>query len=272
LEYRNNQDDFSVNSGILTAGRSKMNGFVKKSDGKEPGRGKVLLRRWLKSLIVTPLRLLLMIVVAFSIGALVEKYMKGDAYATKRIVNALYGNYIVHLVTPADPITYTITIAADEELAAAHPEWEEEMKSSIQAASTIFLKDFGIQFAVAEVVTWDSDDSIEDLDSILKETMSEVDPGKGDMVVSWTGQYVKPIFHFYIHQGAAIYKGRHLIVRTPEAVLHEIGHLFGAEDYPPEHPNARIPSTYATLNDRYVFTIDEENKARIRANKYKLIW
>lgn len=249
-----------------------MNGNIKGTESKETGRGNYRLRRWLKSLIVTPLRLLLMIVIAFSIGAVVEKYMKGDAYATKRIINALYGNYVVHLVTPADPITYTITIAADEELIAAHPNWEEVMKSSIQAASSTFLNNFGIQFAVADTVTWDSDDSIDDLDSILKETMMEVDPGKGDIVISWTGQYVKPIFHFYIHQGAAIYKGRHLIVRTPEAVLHEIGHLFGAEDYPPEHPNARIPSTYATLNDRYIFTIDDENKDRIRASKYKLIW
>jgi Metallo-peptidase family M12 len=246
--------------------------FLVNSDNKKNSEGGKRVRRWLVSLIITPLRLLLMFVIAFSIGALVEKSMKGDAYATKRIINALYGNYIVHLVTPADPITYTITIAADEELIAAHPDWEEKMKSSIQAASSTFLNNFGIQFAVSDVVTWDSDDSINDLDNILKETMRDVNPGNGDIVVSWTGQDVKPIFHFYIHQGAAIFKGRHLIVRTPEAVLHEIGHLFGAEDYPPDHANARIPSTYATLNDRYIFTIDDENKARIRDSKYKLIW
>jgi hypothetical protein len=76
----------------------------------------------------------------------------------------------------------------------------------------------------------------------------------------------------WLDVGAAHYMGNCVIVGDDFQLLHELGHLFGAVDYPPGSPGFAVESIYSYEYADRTDKIDPANHGRIMRNKHRLLW
>ena len=173
----------------------------------------------------------------------------------------------------------------DLKLREENPRWVEEVRGLIEAASDYFEREFGIRFVTQTVAPWPLKDRIPSTPALMSRVKAEVplkDPGGSyDLVIVFTGERV----NVYVGGRARVDRigdcrqglGNYLVSSVsgpfyyrgpnvePEmdvvALIHELGHIFGAE-------HIQDASSIMHENFDYRTEFDKKNRAVIFKNKF----
>jgi len=173
----------------------------------------------------------------------------------------------------------------DLKLREENPRWVEEVRGLIEAASDYFEREFGIRFVTQTVAPWPLKDRIPSTPALMSRVKAEVplkDPGGSyDLVIVFTGERVNA----YVGGRARVDRigdcrqglGNYLVssvsrpfyYRGPNAepemdvvaLIHELGHIFGAE---------HIQDIGSIMNENFDYRteFDKKNRAVIFKNKF----
>jgi len=173
----------------------------------------------------------------------------------------------------------------DLKLREENPRWVEEVRGLIEAASDYFEREFGIRFVTQTVAPWPLKDRIPSTPALMSRVKAEVplkDPGGSyDLVIVFTGERV----NVYVGGRARVDRigdcrqglGNYLVssvsgpfyYRGPNAepemdvvaLIHELGHIFGAE---------HIQDIGSIMNENFDYRteFDKKNRAVIFKNKF----
>lgn len=173
----------------------------------------------------------------------------------------------------------------DLKLREENPRWVEEVRGLIEAASDYFEREFGIRFVTQTVAPWPLKDRIPSTPALMSRVKAEVplkDPGGSyDLVIVFTGERVNA----YVGGRARVDRigdcrqglGNYLVSSVsgpfyyrglnaePEmdvvALIHELGHIFGAE-------HVQDISSIMNENFDYRTEFDKKNREVISKNKF----
>ncbi len=173
----------------------------------------------------------------------------------------------------------------DLKLREENPRWVEEVRGLIEAASDYFEREFGIRFVTQTVAPWPLKDRIPSTPALMSRVKAEVplkDPGGSyDLVIVFTGERVNA----YVGGRARVDRigdcrqglGNYLVSSVsgpfyyrgpyaePEldvvALVHELGHIFGAE-------HVQDISSIMNENFDYRTEFDKKNREVIIKNKF----
>lgn len=154
---------------------------------------------------------------------------------------------------PAPQRAVRVKILADVKLRQDHPGWVEEVRGLVEAASDYFEREFGIRFIVQRISPWPLEERIPSTSLLLTRLKQEVplrdQNGSYDLIIVFTGERQD----VYRHGRARVDRigdcqqglGNYLVnsVSAPfrytgqlteleldvVALIHELGHIFGAE-------------------------------------------
>jgi len=130
--------------------------------------------------------------------------------------------------------------ACGDEEVRERPEWKGEIREYLAFASDIYERTFGIRFQLAEIVEWESYDEGEGLGDLVDELEKEIPLDGVDVVIGFSAQTPrrgKLSKYVALPWGLTPSLGRASMIRAMMddetydlhlAVVHEIGHLFGA--------------------------------------------
>lgn len=170
--------------------------------------------------------------------------------------------------------TIYVKILVDEEEAMSPSGWHERLGRRVESASEVISRYCGLRFAAASYGTWDSDDSVQDLNKSLRELEQEVPARPEHIAVAFSSQYRfgrgrnsaggtrGPLHsHILIREGAQrVYEPERV-----EVLVHELGHFLGAA-----HSASPVSAMRPTLGDglarsqRFQIQFDPENAQVIR--------
>lgn len=190
------------------------------------------------------------------------------------------------LTDPGDPQrTVRVKALADPKLREENPRWGEEVRGLVQAASDYLEREFGIRLVTQKVSPWPITDRIPSTPSLMNRLKAEVplrDPeGSYDLIIAFTGERVnvyvggraradrigncqQGLGNYLVSSvsGRFQYHGSHSELEMDVVTLiHELGHIFGAEH------NQDI-SSIMHENSGYRTEFDKKNRAVITKNKF----
>ena len=174
---------------------------------------------------------------------------------------------------------------ADPRLREENPRWDEEVRGLVEAASDYFEREFGIRFVTQRVAPWPLKERIPSTSSLMSRLKTEVplkDPeGSYDLVIAFTGERVSLYFggrarvdrigncqqglgNYLVSSlsGPFHYRGPNA---EPEfdvvALIHELGHIFGAE---------HVQDIASIMNENFDYRteFDQKNREVIFKNKF----
>lgn len=139
--------------------------------------------------------------------------------------------------------TYTVPvkIAVDEDEPTHRTIWEPQLRRRVEDASQVLKEHCGVKLEVVGVVTWNSDDTVQDFSRSMREFEREVPAAPGQLVIGFSSQYEFSAGR--IHLGGSrgpLYPYIMLKERTPnvrepeklELLVHELCHFLGASHSP----------------------------------------
>jgi hypothetical protein len=139
--------------------------------------------------------------------------------------------------------TYTmqVKIAVDEDEPTHRTIWEPQLRQRVADASRILEEHCGVKLEITSVVTWDSDDTVNDFSRSMREFEREVPAAPAQLVIGFSSQYDFSVGR--IHLGGSrgpLYPYIMLKERTPnvrepeklELLVHELCHFLGASHSP----------------------------------------
>ena len=174
---------------------------------------------------------------------------------------------------------------ADPRLREGNPRWAEEVGGLVEAASDYFEREFGVRLVTRKVAAWPATDRITSTPSLMSRLKAEVPlrdaEGAYDLIVAFTGESVNIYFGGrarvdrigncpeglgnYVVSAVTTpfhYRGPHA---EPEldvvALIHELGHIFGAE-------HVRDSTSIMHENFDYRSDFDKTSREIILKNKY----
>jgi hypothetical protein len=184
----------------------------------------------------------------------------------------------------APPRTVRVKLVADAKLREKDPRWRETAAGILEAASDFYQREFAIRFVPATVEPWELEEGSQFVVALMKRLaqrypLSERD-GRYDLIVALTGERLT----FYsggrgmvnrfgnCSEGLANYvvsgvtgPYRYTGVGDPTldvvALIHEFGHVFGAE---------HVQDTNSIMNENFDYRADFDAKSRaiIFKNKF----
>ena len=189
------------------------------------------------------------------------------------------------LIGPAAPERVVrVKALADPGFREGDPRWVEKARGLIEAASDYFEREFRIRFLTAAVRPWPLEERIPSTSLLLRRLTEEVslrdEDGSYDLVIAFTGERVN------LYAGLARVDrigdcgkglGNYLVSSAPNrfrysgpyadlerdvvALIHELGHIFGAE-----HTRERGSIMHENFDYRVEF--DKKNREVILKNKF----
>lgn len=186
---------------------------------------------------------------------------------------------------PAPQRTVRVKILADVKLRQDHPRWVEEVRGLVDAASDHFEREFGIRFIAQRIGPWPLEERIPSTSLLLGRLKQEVplrdQIGSYDLIIAFTGERL----NVYRDGRARVDRigdcrqglGNYLVssVSTPfqytghmtelemdvVALIHEFGHVFGAE-------HAEDKSSIMHEDFAYRTEFDHKSREVILKNKF----
>ncbi len=193
--------------------------------------------------------------------------------------------YSCGLGFPASPQRVVrVRAFADASLREKNPGWQEEVRGLVESASDTFEKEFGIRFVAQSVERWPLEQRVSstaELLELLKQKLPSPQwDGNYDLLIGFTGENVNT------YKGRARVDrigncrdglGRYVVTSVsapfryagpsaePEldvvALIHELGHIFGAE-------HTGEPGSIMNENFDYRTEFDAKNREIILKNKF----
>jgi len=181
--------------------------------------------------------------------------------------------------------TVRVKVLADPKLREGNSRWVQEVTGLLEAASDYFEREFGIRLVTAKVAPWSLKERISLMPMLLtqlEETFSLRDQdGSYDLIIGLTGERVNVYFggrarvdrigncreglgNYLVSSvsGRFRYRGPNAEPeRDVVALIHELGHIFGAE-------HVQDPSSMMHENFDYRTEFDEKNREIILKNKF----
>ena len=218
--------------------------------------------------------ILLAVVLIFAASfAGADYYLRGHLYYTKRAVNFIVRNTWQALFPPSGPVRLYVRVEADQDYRSNHPDWRTRLPGLMDAVSARLAKEFDIHLTILAVGGWDRPEELQDYSAILIYAEKKIDMHSAQILVLMTGkdeESGRP--DRWVDVGVAHYMGNCVIVGDDFQLLHELGHLFGAVDYPPGSPGFALESIYSYKYADRTDRIDPANHDRIMRNKHRLLW
>lgn len=179
-----------------------------------------------------------------------------------------------------------IKILGDVSFRARNPDWEREARGLIEAASDYYEREFGIRLLSQSVSPWPEQERIASTPELLtrlkKDFAVTAKSGDYDLIVAFTAERVSRILtagrprvdrigdctqglaNYVIVPVTAVfhYRGPNTEPEFDEiALIHEIGHVFGA---------VHVEDTNSLMNEdlRYRTEFDAKNRATVQKNKF----
>ncbi len=189
------------------------------------------------------------------------------------------------LSRPADPQRIVrLKVLADPKLREENPRWAESVLGLVEAASDHFEREFGIKLVAQRISPWPLQERISStalLLSHLKQVPLKDQDGNYDLIIGFTGERVNVYFggrarvdrigncqqglgNYLVSSvsGPFFYRGPY---SEPEldvvALIHELGHIFGAE---------HIQDTSSIMHENFDYRTEFDKKSRevILKNKF----
>lgn len=202
-----------------------------------------------------------------------DYYLRGQLYYTKRVINALYRNTWQAAFPPSGPVALYVRVAADQSYRGLHADWKTHIPEAFDAAAARFKSEFDIRLTLLNVDAWERPEGLDDYAGILKYALRKLDRRGADIFVVMTAKDAgRERDSRWRDAGVAFALGNCAVVGDDALLVHEMGHLFGAVDYPPGSPLYDEVTTYSYKYDTRTDTVDPANRARIMKNKYRLLW
>lgn len=180
--------------------------------------------------------------------------------------------------------TVRVKILADPKLREENSYWVDGIREMAEAASDYFAEEFGIRLVIAKISPWPEEKGISSTARLLRRLKSEVplqgSEGRYDLIIALTGEWVN-----IYHAKARVDRigdcqeglGNYIVSSVSEplryyganaepaydvvALIHELGHIFGAE---------HVQDAGSIMHEDFDFRteFDEKNRQIILKNKY----
>ena len=199
--------------------------------------------------------------------------LRGHLYYAKRVGNFVYRNTWQAAFPPSGPVRLFVRAAADGDYRNAHPDWRSRVPELVAGAGRRFEDEFGISLEFLGVEAWDRSDTATDYSAILTRAEKSIDRKGAQIMIVLIGR--EPDLsdpEHWVDVGVAHYLGHCLVLGAETQLVHELGHLFGAIDYPPGNPGFEDETIYSYQYAARTDRIDPANRDRIMRNKYRLFW
>lgn len=220
-------------------------------------------------------QILAAVLVIFALSFTVADYfLRGHAYFAKRAANFVIRNTWQAVFPPSGPVELFVRVYADQDYRGFRPDWENRLADRMDQIKIRLEKDFGIRLKVLGIGAWDRPEQLIEYSDILAYAERHVDRRGTQILILMTGKddASAPPPDQWMDVGAAHFLGNCVIVGDDSMLLHELGHLFGAVDYPPGNPGYELETIYSYQYTDRTEIIDPYNAARINRFKYRKFW
>ena len=213
----------------------------------------------------------LIFVLSFTVA---DYFLRGHAYFAKRAANFVIRNTWQAVFRPSGPVELYVRVYADQDYRRARPDWEIRLAELLDRTNERTEKEFDIHFKILGLSAWDRPEHLIEYHDILVYAEKNVDRRGTQILILMTGKdsEAAPPPDQWMDVGAAHFLGNCVIVGEESLLLHELGHLFGAVDYPPEDPRYELETIYSYQYTGRTDLIDPDNAARINKFKYRRFW
>lgn len=186
---------------------------------------------------------------------------------------------------PAPQRAVRVKILADAKLREDHPRWVEEVRGLVEAASDYFEGEFGIRLIAQRIGPWPLEERIPSTSLLLSRLKQEVplrdQSGSYDLIIVFTGERLnvyrdgrarvdrigdchRGLGNYLVSSVSAPfrYTGRPTELELDVvALIHELGHIFGAE-------HTRDTSSIMHEDFAYRTALDRKSQEVILKNKF----
>jgi len=151
--------------------------------------------------------------------------------------------------------TIPVAVYVDEEQTAAPQLWVPRLQRRLEAANEVFRTTCGIEFQIQETGTWQSDDSLKDIEHGLDDFAAKVKPRNAFLAIGYSSQFGAGPTAGHLGVSHGMLAGHLLIsdtgVKMGEAdhldvLIHELGHYLGAVHVPSDQ-SVMFPKTRPDL-------------------------
>ncbi|MBN1938121.1 MAG: hypothetical protein JW843_00945 [Candidatus Aminicenantes bacterium] len=220
-------------------------------------------------------KILAAVLIIFTASFSVADYvLRGHAYFAKRAANFIIRNTWQAVFPPSGPVELYVRVYADQDYRRTRPDWEPHLAVLMDRVKARLGRDFDIHFRILGISPWDRPEELTEYSDILVHAEKNIDRRGTQILILMTGKddgvSVPP--DQWMDVGAAHYLGNCVIVGDDSQLLHELGHLFGTIDYPPEDPRYDLETIYSYQYTDRTENIDPDNAARINRFKYRKFW
>lgn len=214
---------------------------------------------------------LLIFILSFTVA---DYFLRGHAYFAKRAANFVVRNTWQALFPPSGPVELFVRVYADQDYRRSRPDWERRLADLVERAGARLGREFDIHFRILGISFWDRPEHLVEYRDILVYAEKNIDRRGTQILIIMTGKddHVSVPPDQWVDVGAAHYLGNCVIVGNDSQLLHELGHLFGTIDYPPEDPRYDLETIYSYQYTDRTDVIDPDNAARINRFKYRVFW
>jgi hypothetical protein len=178
--------------------------------------------------------------------------------------------------------TVRVKLVADAKLREKDPRWRETAAGILEAASDFYQREFGIRFVPASIEPWEMDEGSQFVTTLLRQLMQKYPPNRDagyDVTIGLTGERVavysggrglailgkcdKGLGNYLVTSVTSPY--RYTGVGDPTldivALIHELGHIFGAEHTEDTGSIMHVPFDYRA-------DFDAKSRAIVFKNKF----
>jgi len=202
-----------------------------------------------------------------------DYYLRGQFYYTKRLINGVYGATWQAVFPPSGPVKLYARMVADQSYRKAHPDWKIHLYDVFRAAAARFVEEFDIRMTLVGLDAWERPDGMEEYVEILKYAARKLDRRGAEIRVIMTAKDAdRERDGRWRDAGVAHELGNVVVVGDDGLLVHELGHLFGAVDYPEGDARYDEETTYSYKYAARTEAIDPPNRDRIKKRKHRLLW
>lgn len=203
-----------------------------------------------------------------------DYFLRGHLYFAKRAANFIYRNTWQAVFPPSGPVELFVRVYADQDYRRDRTDWKNHLEDLLDQTNRRLGKDFDIRLRILNIDSWDRPEELTEYSDILAYAEKHIDRRGTQILILMTGKddNSTPSPDQWMDAGAAHFLGNCIIVGQDSLLLHELGHLFGAIDYPPGDRRYDLESIYSYQYTDRTEAIDPENAARINKFKYRRFW